>query len=262
MRAAVFTQKPLVYLAFLQAGPFGGHMKIDVIPVYGRVLSHHISSSTVIAVDVLRSTSCIITAVGNGANRVVPAIDPGEAAMLAGRLGHADVVLAGERDAVKLPDFDIGNSPSEYSANTVKDRSVIISTTNGTAAIHGMSAAKDVLIGGMINRSAVAKRAVELGNDIIIVCAGTYGQISADDLLAAGSIAEAINRLSPSGIDASDITMVCCMLYADWKQGRADLSVTKHCARLIALGFEEDIRYCFSEDITDVVPVYENGVIR
>ena len=198
----------------------------------------------------------------NGANRVVPAIDPGEAAMLAGRLGHADVVLAGERDAVKLPDFDIGNSPSEYSANTVKDRSVIISTTNGTAAIHGMSAAKDVLIGGMINRSAVAKRAVELGNDIIIVCAGTYGQISADDLLAAGSIAEAINRLSPSGIDASDITMVCCMLYADWKQGRADLSVTKHCARLISLGFEEDIRYCFSEDITDVVPVYENGVIR
>ena len=52
-------------------------MKIDVIPVYGKVLSNHISSCTVIVVDVLRSTSCIITAVGNGATKVVPAIDPG-----------------------------------------------------------------------------------------------------------------------------------------------------------------------------------------
>ena len=77
-------------------------MKIDVIPVYGKVLSNHISSCTVIVVDVLRSTSCIITAVGNGATKVVPAIDPGEAAMLASRLGAQDVVLAGEREAVKL----------------------------------------------------------------------------------------------------------------------------------------------------------------
>ena len=152
-------------------------MKIDVIPVYGKVLSNHISSCTVIVVDVLRSTSCIITAVGNGATKVVPAIDPGEAAMLASRLGAQDVVLAGEREAVKLPDFDLGNSPYEFTKEAVCDRSVIISTTNGTAAIHGMSAAKEVLIGGMINRTAVAKKAVELGNDIIIVCAGTYGQI-------------------------------------------------------------------------------------
>lgn len=237
-------------------------MKIDVIPVCGKVLSSHISSSTVIVVDVLRSTSCIITAVENGANRVIPAIDPGEAAMLAGTLGYRETVLAGERDSLKLPDFDLGNSPAEFTAKAVEDRSVIISTTNGTAAIHSMSAAKAVLIGGMINRTAIAKKAVELGNDIIIACAGTYGQISADDLLAAGSIAEAIHRLAREPMEASDITMVCCMLYADWKQSRADLSVTKHCARLISLGFEEDIRYCFSEDISTVVPIYENGVIR
>lgn len=47
-------------------------MKIDVIPVYGKVLSNHISSCTVIVVDVLRSTSCIITAVGNGQPRSFP----------------------------------------------------------------------------------------------------------------------------------------------------------------------------------------------
>lgn len=237
-------------------------MKIDIFPVFNKVPSNHISSSTVIVVDVLRSSSCIITAVMNGANWVVPASEPAEAVGLASRLGVKDCILAGEREALKLPDFDIGNSPAEYNAKTVRGRSVIISTTNGTGAIHGMSSAKTVLIGGMINRTAVARRAVELGDDVIIVCAGTYGQISADDLIAAGSVAEAINRFSCEPMEATDIAMVCCMLYADWKEGRADISVTNHCARLMRLGFEEDVKYCFTEDVTDVVPVYENGVIR
>ena len=169
-------------------------MKIDIVPVYGKLLSSHISCSTVIVVDVLRSTSCITMAVKNGAERVIPAVDPGEAASIAGRLGLKDCVLAGERGGIKLPDFNLGNSPAEYSKENVQGKTVVISTSNGTAAIHGSSAAKDVLIGAMINRTAVARRALELGNDILIVCAGTDGAISADDLIAAGAIADAVCR--------------------------------------------------------------------
>ena len=169
-------------------------MRIDVVPVYGKMISSHISGSTVIVVDVLRSTSCITMAVKNGAERVIPAVDPGEAASIAGRLGIRDCVLAGERGGIKLPDFNRGNSPAEYSAENVQGKTVVISTSNGTAAIHGSSAAKDVLIGAMINRTAVAKRALALGDDILIVCAGTDGAISADDLIAAGAIADAVCR--------------------------------------------------------------------
>ena len=86
-------------------------MRIDVVPVYGKMISSHISGSTVIVVDVLRSTSCITMAVKNGAERVIPAVDPGEAASIAGRLGIRDCVLAGERGGIKLPDFNLGNSP-------------------------------------------------------------------------------------------------------------------------------------------------------
>ena len=60
---------------------------------------------------------------------------------------------------------------------------------------------------------------------------------------------------------AGGFTMVCCMLYADWREGRADLSVTDHYSRLVRLGFEDDVKYCFTQDITDVVPVYDGGVI-
>ena len=65
-------------------------MRIDVVPVYGKIISSHISNSTVIVVDVLRSTTCITMAVKNGAERVIPAVDPGEAASIAGRLGIRD----------------------------------------------------------------------------------------------------------------------------------------------------------------------------
>ena len=95
-------------------------MRIDVVPVYGKMISSHISGSTVIVVDVLRSTSCITMAVKNGAERVIPAVDPGEAASIAGRLGIRDCVLAGERGGIKLPDFNLGNSPAEYSAENVQ----------------------------------------------------------------------------------------------------------------------------------------------
>lgn len=237
-------------------------MRIDIIPVFGKMISSHISNSTVIVVDVLRCTTSITVAVQNGAERVVPATDPGEAASLAGKLGARDCVLAGERGGIRLQDFDLGNSPEEYSPENVQGKTVIISTSNGTAAIHGSSAAKDVLIGAMINRTAVAKRALSLGSDILIICAGTEGGISADDLIAAGAIADAVCRNATTPIAATDIVKVCCMLYADWVEGRADLSATYHYARLIELGFEADVRFCFTEDTTDVVPVYENGIIH
>lgn len=237
-------------------------MKIEIMPTCSKVPVNHISGSTVIVVDVLRASTSIITAVMNGAQRIIPAADPAEAAAFAMRLGPRDCVLAGEREAMKLPDFDLGNSPYEFTPDAVADKVVIMSTSNGTAAINSMKSAKNILIGGMINRKAVAKRALELGDDIIILCAGTDGTISADDLCAAGAIAEAVNMLSLTPVEASDMTMVCCMLFANWKEGRADLSVTRHYSRLIRLGLERDVDYCFTLDTTDVVPVYDGGVIK
>lgn len=236
-------------------------MKIDIMPVYGRVSANHISGSTVIIVDVLRASSSIITAVMNGANRIVPASDPGEAAALALRLGAKECVLAGERGGLRIQDFDLGNSPAEFNAKAVRDKTVIMSTTNGTEAIKSMASAKTILIGAMINRTAVARRAAELGDDVIIVCAGTTGHIGADDLCAAGAIAEAINAACTKPVEATDITMVCCMVYADWREGRADLSVTEHYSHLVRLGFEDDVKYCFTQDVTDCVPVCDGGVI-
>lgn len=236
-------------------------MRIDTLSRYTKLPSNHISTCTVIVVDVLRASTSIIRAVQNGAQQIVPTADAGEAASVVNRLGLRDCVLAGERGGEKLAGFDIGNSPSEFSENMVCGKTVVISTSNGTVAIHGMNSAKALLIGGMINKTAVAKKAIELKSDVLIVCAGTDGNISADDICAAGAIADAITKNSPESVELTDFTQVSIALYKDWLDSRFNLASTKHYKHLVELGFEADTEFCFTEDITDVVPVYENGII-
>ena len=108
-------------------------MHIQTIAQFKKRSSNFLLDHTVIVVDVLRATSCIIWACQNGANRVIPVNDAGEGAALASRLG--DGLMAGERGGIKLPGFDLGNSPLEFTVEAVRDKNVIINTTNGTGAI-------------------------------------------------------------------------------------------------------------------------------
>ncbi len=235
-------------------------MRVDTFSHTTKVASSSLANKTVIVVDVLRATTSIICAIKNGATQVIPTQDAGTAASISGRLGGG-CVLAGERGGFKLAGFALGNSPFEFSPENVQNKSVVFSTTNGTVAIHNVQDAKNVLIGAMINRTAVAKKALALGEDIIIACAGTDGLVSADDICAAGAIADALARNSKEPLEMSDLTLICSMIYADWLSGRADLSVTKHYAYLMKMGFQEDVEFCFKQDLTDIVPVYKNGII-
>lgn len=224
----------------------------------GRLKDHQITGSTVIVVDVLRATTSIITAIKNGADKVVPAQDAGTAAALALRLGD-DSVLAGERGGIRLPGFTLGNSPTEFTASAIGGKTVIISTTNGTQAIHGMRSASRLLIGAMINRSAAARLAYEIGNDIIIMCAGTDGEISADDICTAGAM---ISKLEELGVtNFNDMALISGLAYENWRNGTADIRKARHCRRLIELGFGEDVNFCFRMDTTNTVPECRNGVI-
>lgn len=235
-------------------------MKINVI-TYGERINHAvIASSTVIVIDVLRCTSAIVAALSNGAQKVVPVLEPNEAISLAQAIGVNDCILGGERGCNKLPGFDVGNSPFEYNAATVAGKTVIISTSNGTNAICGMRDGARVFLGAMSNRTAAARAAASTMNDILIVCSGTDGCVSADDYCAAGSIIDAILRFAPSA-QLSDIALICHNLYSSLKNGSFDLMNTRHCRRLHDLGYNKDIEYCLTEDSETAVPEYANGII-
>ncbi len=236
-------------------------MQVTVYAEPRAVTGAQLHNKTVIVIDVLRATTCITTAIEMGAAQIIPAKDPGEAMQLFMRLGRADSVLAGERDGLKIPDFHLGNSPLEYTAKSVGGKNVILTTSNGTNAILSARNAGDIFIGCMRNRTAVVKAALATHRDILILCAGTDGFFSADDICCAGSIVDAIRRYADTDVFYDDLSQVSYLVYDQWRAGNMDLSTTHHYSRLLNLEFSECIDYCLTTDVCSHVGIYKNGVI-
>jgi 2-phosphosulfolactate phosphatase len=161
-----------------------------------------------VVIDVLRASTTIITALAHGATRVRPVLTIEEARAEA---AARDALLGGERGGRRIDGFDLGNSPLEYSRDRVGGRSIVITTTNGTAALHACKEATEVLIGAIVNRTAVAACARSLaeqraGCDAHLVCAGTEGAVTEEDLLAAGAILDAVVQHHGCSEDALDAT--------------------------------------------------------
>jgi len=236
-------------------------MRVDVIPTYQSVSEQNLRGRTVVVIDVLRATTVMITALHSGALRIVPVDDPGSAALMASSLDRKDVVLAGESEGIRVNGFDLGNSPLEFTRDHVKGKMVITSTSNGTKAFLKVTAGAQVYLGAMINRRAVAKAAFEAKNDITLLCAGTDGAFSCDDVCCAGAICAALAEWDDGSIVWNDLARNAQLVYRSWKDGTFSLENTTHYSRLMKLGFKGDLDFCFREDVTDLVPHFENGVI-
>ncbi len=152
--------------------------------------------------DVLRATSTIVTALHNGAKAVIPVAEISEA--LAFRREHPDVLLGGERDGVRIRaaqtggiDFDLGNSPREYTPEKVRGKTIVSTTTNGTRALRACAGAKTVLAASFLNLATTAKFVWKLcPAEVLLVCAGTGENVATEDVLAAGALAEMLFNCS------------------------------------------------------------------
>src|SRR5262245_19661428 len=122
-----------------------------------------------IVVDVLRATSTIPQALASGYRRVLCCAEIDEARRL--RAETEGSLVGGERDAVRIDGFDVGASPREFLEPRAD--TLILSTTNGTRTIlTAASRCEEVVLGSLLNLSAVAGRAREVGADVAIFCAG------------------------------------------------------------------------------------------
>ncbi|MFU0825509.1 2-phosphosulfolactate phosphatase family protein [Clostridium sp.] len=226
-------------------------MKIDIIISANDIKKEKIKDKTVVIIDILRATSVIITALNNGCNEVIPVVDVEDAKNLV-KDSREKYILGGERNALKIDGFDFSNSPLEYTEDIVKNRTLVMTTTNGTKAIHGTLGAKHILIGAFINAKAVAQKAIELNNDLVIVNAGTRGEFSMDDFICSGYIIECI--LKNACVDLSDIAATAHYIYTQNTDILGFLSKARHYKVLMNLGLQKDIEYCCKTDIIDIVP--------
>ena len=236
-------------------------MKIDVIISADDIKEAKIQGKSVVVIDVLRATSVIVTAISNGSREVIPVVDVDAAREIAKKDKNM-YLLGGERRALKIDGFDFSNSPLEYKASIVKGKTVVMTTTNGTKAIKGSTAAKNIIIGAMINAKAVSQRIQELGNDVVIVNAGTYGQFSIDDFICTGYIISKLKENKKSNLELTDIATTALYVYEQNKDITSFIKYANHYNVIKDLGLYEDLKYCCSKDIVDIVPEYRNGIIK
>ena len=231
-------------------------MRITMIPASQYIYEEDIKGKRVIIIDVLRATSVITTAIANGAQEVVAVKEIDEALSLR----EEGCIMGGERKALKIEGFDLSNSPLEYTKEAIGGRKIIMTTSNGTNAISRATSASEIIIGCMLNGKAVATHIASSSEDTVIACAGTKGQFSIDDFICAGKILHDIKEQCNAELD--DMCSAALLAYEDHR-GNV-LEYVKHAAHykyMLSIGLEDDIEYCFREDETDMVPVYQKGRI-
>jgi len=230
--------------------------------VFHRMPAGATAGGVAVVIDVLRASTTMITALAHGAAGIVPVADVDEARLLAGELGPR-VVLGGERGGLRIPGFDLGNSPREYTAERVAGQTVVITTTNGTAALHASRDAAEIVVGAIVNRRAVAEAVRWLAGDqgvVHLVCAGTDGVVSAEDVLAAGAILDA--AAADGCDDALDDAAREAMAFFRRVAARGDVSPALVAefrgspggANLVDLGMEADLPAAAAIDSLAVVP--------
>jgi 2-phosphosulfolactate phosphatase len=205
------------------------------------------SAPTGIVIDVIRATSTICQALASGYAAVFCAAEVEEARTLRDALGGG--VLGGERNAVRIPGFDLGNSPREY-LEPAGD-TLILSTTNGTrAVVAAASRCERVLIASLLNLAALVEAAREYGEDVLVVCAGVEGRPNLDDTYVAGRIVESL------GWKRTDAAEAAARLVPTWGGAEEALRVSRSGRNLLenAPELEPDIPFCARESVLDVVP--------
>jgi 2-phosphosulfolactate phosphatase len=161
--------------------------------------------SLAIIVDVLRATTVMVHALANGCKWVIPCGEIDEAEAIASSLPPGTALLAGERQGVPIPGFDLGNSPSEFTREACAGKTLVMTTTNGTRAILASLESDRIYIASFANFTAtIAEIIVKFRRrdcePLHIICAGTEGSISFEDSLLAGALAARL-LLPPGSIE-------------------------------------------------------------
>ncbi|HEY5327244.1 MAG TPA: 2-phosphosulfolactate phosphatase [Mucilaginibacter sp.] len=218
-----------------------------LIPLY------KVDDYVVVIIDVFRATSSICYGIENGAAAIIPVSQVEECA--AYREKSQDYLLAAERDGKVVEGFDFGNSPFSYIKEIVEGKTVVLTTTNGTHALHLSRLAKKIVIGSFLNLTALCNWLKTQDENILLVCAGWKNNFNLEDTLFAGAV---IEQLKAFDFKPDDAAIAANDLYQTGKEDiNGYLKKTSHSERLKQLGIEKDIEFCLQVDLTTAIPILE-----
>ena len=231
-----------------------------IYPLPAQIEPGDLAGGVAVVIDVLRASTTIVVALANGAARVIPCGDVETARRLATEDRSGNTLTGGERGGVKIEGFDLDNSPASYSRDRVAGKTIVFTTTNGTAALLRTDGAARVLIGAFVNRQAVVETLHADGRPIHLICAGTDGRLTSEDLLGAAAIAAGLSRFDD--VEMWDNSTKGAA--QNWPEGIPAKLLIDSLRRssggrnLVELGFDQDIVRAAEVDSISVVPEYSS----
>jgi 2-phosphosulfolactate phosphatase len=235
-------------------------MTVDVVLLPKDLQRAHLQDRLVVVFDVLRATTTMAAALAAGV-REIRVFGDLEAARAAAGGDVRARLLCGEQNCLPPPGFDLGNSPGAFSRELHARRTVYMCTTNGTRAIVAARDAAVVLTGALVNASPVGRAIVTQwpNLDVTLLCAGTGGAVAMEDVIGAGAVIDALQRLTRITF-SSDVASIAHRLF-QWTRGdlRSAVADTLGGRNVIAAGLEPDIDFAARLDSLDVVGVVAKG---
>ena len=229
--------------------------KIDVCLTPELIPLFNMEDKIVVVIDILRATSCMVTALEHGVSEILPVATLQESASY----GQQGYITAAERNGLKMEGFDLDNSPFSYMDPVLYKKRICVTTTNGTKAIVQSAHAKKVIIGAFLNLKAVCEHLYIRGLDVVLLCAGWKGQVNAEDTLCAGAIIEGLKENFEIGNDSG---LMARDLYNLHKDNLFEfLKNTSHFQRLNRLNIHKDIHFCLRHSIYNCLPRLEGKVL-
>lgn len=222
----------------------------------------YFTGKTTVVIDVLRASTVIVTALSNGAREIIPVGTVDFAMKLTGNAFSGQTLLCGERNTKKIEGFVLGNSPLEYTAESVNGKSIIHYTTNGSKSIVKAKFSENLFVACFNNLPAIAKHLVSLDKDVEIVCAGANGSFNMEDSVCAGKLTSEISLLNAEA-ELSDAAKASTVLSKSFGKSLLKmLKETEHGKLLIENGFASDIKQCAQYGTTEVIPYFVSGTLK
>ncbi|MDI3316091.1 MAG: 2-phosphosulfolactate phosphatase [Bacillota bacterium] len=258
-----------------------GRMDVRLVTRREEIEPRELEGRAAVVIDTLRATTSIATALAAGAAWVLP-VDSEEAAWTARRAlqdpAGQPPLLAGERERIRIPGFDLGNSPAEFTPGRVGGRGIVLFTTNGSRALHAAAPrAARLYCAALVNAGAVAGELLRTGAErLTLICSGSGGRFSVEDFLTAGCLIdrlhaatgdapgeegwEGVEALAPGRLRLDDAAEAAWLA---WRAGRRRLRALVEPGRaaraLAEVGLADDLDDALRLDSLGVIPIFREG---
>ena len=221
-------------------------------------LFHHYDEGDklVLVVDILRATSVISTAFHYGISELIPVSSVEQAKQYMNKEGY---IVAAERNAEPIEGIPLGNSPFQYMNDDVKNKRLVLTTTNGTKSIK-LASKHEVISASFVNQDAVYNFIMKSKKDVVVLCSGWKGLVNMEDSIFAGVLSDKLLKTNKFQSKCDSVLASIAIKRDAGNDLFSYLEDSAHRNRLKHLNMEADTKFCLNPTFkSSIIPILKNG---